>query len=109
METTYLPRAVPDKRKNLCIDEFHLFYDDFLLYAEESAMREMEQLSILNLKLQAAVFHYDFQDVRTTCNYKVKNFEVHRVAPPACVHQDGGRLNDEADGRTNFSASVKQS
>eukprot|EP00972_Heterocapsa_arctica_P068121 10059781-Heterocapsa_arctica.AAC.1 len=75
METTYLARAVPDERKDLNIDEFHLFYDDFLLYAGESAMREMEQLPILNLKLQAAVFHYDFEDVQTTYNYTVKNFE----------------------------------
>eukprot|EP00972_Heterocapsa_arctica_P032508 4789637-Heterocapsa_arctica.AAC.1 len=42
METTYLPRFVPDKRKKLCIDEFHIFYYDFILYAEESAMRAMD-------------------------------------------------------------------
>eukprot|EP00972_Heterocapsa_arctica_P101480 14954480-Heterocapsa_arctica.AAC.1 len=69
METTYLARAVPDECKDLSIDKFHLFF--------------------LNLKLQAAVFHNDFEDVQTTCNYTVNNFEVHRVAPLAYGHQDG--------------------
>eukprot|EP00972_Heterocapsa_arctica_P103605 15268713-Heterocapsa_arctica.AAC.1 len=42
METKYLPRFVPDKRKDLCIGEFYIFYDNFLLYVEESAMRGMD-------------------------------------------------------------------
>eukprot|EP00972_Heterocapsa_arctica_P090521 13356146-Heterocapsa_arctica.AAC.1 len=64
MEPMYLPRFVPGKRKDLCIDESYASYEekkyyknfshDLLLYAEEPAMREMEQLSNCNMTLQAA-------------------------------------------------------
>eukprot|EP00972_Heterocapsa_arctica_P020887 3078339-Heterocapsa_arctica.AAC.1 len=89
-------------------------YFEFCLTARDDVVENFEVSPTAhdvtcNAKQQAPVFDDYFEDVQTTCDDKVKNFEVRRVAPHACGHQDGGRLNHEADSRTSFSASVKQS